>query len=331
MEVAEVGELVTSPDMAGRSLTVHCSTTSSMSCGRRRPRPPRSGAARCRACWNTDAPPAVAQTAAAAGPAPPPRAPSRCARRPRWRGADAMEAAVAEAEQELGRLDSVAGDEITDGHAARLPAATGRLPRRRGHRQRAWAAGAAFADKAGGTSGMLWGEMLGAAEGRWATRRRRRARASPLRCAAPPRPSRGSAKANPATRRCSTRPTVRRHAGGRARRRPPLRIAWATAVGAAEASAQRTAETAARTSRAATAERRPERPIPARSPWRSACARRPGRSPARDKPETHDEGPARSGAGPPDQESRMLAAVPRPPNEPGPATSRPPSRDPGRC
>jgi dihydroxyacetone kinase len=77
----------------------------------------------------------------------------------------AMEAVVAANEQELGRLDAVAGDGdhgtgMLRGFRAATAAArecdggTGTVLR---------AAGAAFGDKAGGTSGMLWGEMLGAA------------------------------------------------------------------------------------------------------------------------------------------------------------------------
>ncbi len=78
---------------------------------------------------------------------------------------DAMEAVVEANEQELGRLDAVAGDGdhgtgMLRGFRAATAAAheadggTGTVLR---------AAGAAFGDKAGGTSGMLWGEMLVAA------------------------------------------------------------------------------------------------------------------------------------------------------------------------
>jgi dihydroxyacetone kinase len=78
---------------------------------------------------------------------------------------DAMEAIVAENESELGRLDSVAGDGdhgngMLRGFRAATAAAHGAAG---GAGTVLRAAGAAFGDKAGGTSGMLWGEMLVAA------------------------------------------------------------------------------------------------------------------------------------------------------------------------
>jgi len=78
---------------------------------------------------------------------------------------DAMEATVAENERELGRLDSVAGDgDHGTGMLRGFRAATAAAHDAEGGVGTVLrAAGAAFGDKAGGTSGMLWGEMLVAA------------------------------------------------------------------------------------------------------------------------------------------------------------------------
>lgn len=78
---------------------------------------------------------------------------------------DAMEATVAENERELGRLDSVAGDgDHGTGMLRGFRAATAAAHAAEGGAGTVLrAAGAAFGDKAGGTSGMLWGEMLVAA------------------------------------------------------------------------------------------------------------------------------------------------------------------------
>ncbi len=78
---------------------------------------------------------------------------------------DALEAAVAENEKDLARLDSVAGDgDHGAGMLRGLRAATAAAHAVEGGAGTVLrAAGEAFGDKAGGTSGMLWGEMLAAA------------------------------------------------------------------------------------------------------------------------------------------------------------------------
>ncbi len=83
------------------------------------------------------------------------------------RGAlERMLAAIAEREDELGRLDAVAGDGdhgtgMVRGFRAAVAAADAAGPVGAGTLLQD--AGAAFGDKAGGTSGSLWGEMLRAA------------------------------------------------------------------------------------------------------------------------------------------------------------------------
>ncbi len=78
---------------------------------------------------------------------------------------DALEATVAENEKELARLDSVAGDgDHGAGMLRGFRAATAAVRDVEGGAGTVLrAAGGAFGDKAGGTSGMLWGEMLVAA------------------------------------------------------------------------------------------------------------------------------------------------------------------------
>jgi dihydroxyacetone kinase phosphoprotein-dependent L subunit len=78
---------------------------------------------------------------------------------------EAMQAAVVREEQELGRLDSVAGDGDHGAGMVRGFRAATEAARdgERGAGSVLRAAGAAFADKAGGTSGALWGVMLDAA------------------------------------------------------------------------------------------------------------------------------------------------------------------------
>ncbi len=78
---------------------------------------------------------------------------------------DAMRDAVVASEDELGRLDAVAGD---GDHGAGMvrgfrAACTAARDARGGPGPVLDAAGAAFADRSGGTSGMLWGELLQAA------------------------------------------------------------------------------------------------------------------------------------------------------------------------
>lgn len=74
---------------------------------------------------------------------------------------DAMLAVVTEHETELGRIDAVAGDgDHGSGMVRGLRAATAAVQGESGLGATLDAAGIAFADKAGGTSGMLWGVML---------------------------------------------------------------------------------------------------------------------------------------------------------------------------
>lgn len=162
----EVGELVTSLDMAGCSLTVFWlddeleelwtapADTPAFRRGQVSELP--SFATRARATAPDAGP---SEEAAEASPA------SIEAAGTAREVLEAMRATVEEHEQELGRVDSVAGDGdhgtgMVRGFRAATDAAgsaeggTGSVLR---------AAGAAFGDKAGGTSGMLWGVMLTAA------------------------------------------------------------------------------------------------------------------------------------------------------------------------
>ena len=162
----EVGELVTSLNMAGCSLTVHWLDDELEELWAA---PAETPAFRRGAVSEMPAFERRAQTATHAAGA---GAEATAASPASVRGAaaaravlDAMEATVAENEKELGRLDSVAGDgdhgtgmlrgfRAATGAAHGADGGTGTVLRE---------AGAAFGDKAGGTSGMLWGEMLVAA------------------------------------------------------------------------------------------------------------------------------------------------------------------------
>jgi dihydroxyacetone kinase len=78
---------------------------------------------------------------------------------------DTIAATMADAEDELGRLDAVAGDGdhgrgMTKGSAAAAAAAKERAAERAGPASVLAAAGDAWAADAGGTSGVLWGAML---------------------------------------------------------------------------------------------------------------------------------------------------------------------------
>ncbi|HEX4626289.1 MAG TPA: dihydroxyacetone kinase family protein [Solirubrobacteraceae bacterium] len=165
---------------------------------------------------------------------------------------DAMEATIAKNEKELGRLDSVAGDgdhgtgmlrgfraATAAGHAAE--GGTGTVLRE---------AGMAFGDKAGGTSGMLWGEMLVAA-------------GNALGDTETPTPARGAAAARRAAETVQTLgkaslgdktlldallPFVDALDAGLGAGKP-LPDAWAAAAGVADESAQHTAEFAAKVGR----------------------------------------------------------------------------------
>ncbi|MGI3785912.1 MAG: DAK2 domain-containing protein, partial [Janthinobacterium lividum] len=78
---------------------------------------------------------------------------------------DALAAALAEAEPELGRIDAVAGDGdhgrgMAKGSAAASAAAQDALAAGAGPAGVLTAAGTQWADRAGGTSGVLWGAAL---------------------------------------------------------------------------------------------------------------------------------------------------------------------------
>jgi dihydroxyacetone kinase len=83
------------------------------------------------------------------------------------RALDAIAAMLADAEEELGRIDAVAGDGdhgrgMVKGSAAACEAAAKAVDDGAGHGSALTAAGKAWAAKAGGTSGVLWGAMLSA-------------------------------------------------------------------------------------------------------------------------------------------------------------------------
>jgi D-erythrulose 4-kinase len=83
------------------------------------------------------------------------------------RALEAMAAMLAEAEDELGRIDAIAGDGdhgrgMVKGSAAARDAATRAVDEGAGQGSVLAAAGKEWAAKAGGTSGVLWGAMLNA-------------------------------------------------------------------------------------------------------------------------------------------------------------------------
>ncbi|MGY4712248.1 dihydroxyacetone kinase family protein [Mycolicibacterium sp. CBM1] len=83
------------------------------------------------------------------------------------RALDAMAAMLADAEDELGRIDAVAGDGdhgrgMVKGSSAAGRAAEDAVARGAGQGSVLTAAGTQWAAKAGGTSGVLWGALLGA-------------------------------------------------------------------------------------------------------------------------------------------------------------------------
>lgn len=83
------------------------------------------------------------------------------------RALEAMAAMLADAEDELGRIDAVAGDGdhgrgMVKGSAAARQAASAAVAQGAGQGSVLAAAGTQWAAKAGGTSGVLWGALLGA-------------------------------------------------------------------------------------------------------------------------------------------------------------------------
>ncbi|TGD84919.1 D-erythrulose 4-kinase [Mycolicibacterium sp. CH28] len=165
----EVGELVTSLDMAGCSLTVMWlddalerywtapADTPAYKKGSRAG-DPETGARR------TDETGAVA---VAPDPADLSDDDGRDGGRLVARMFDALAAMLADAEDELGRIDAVAGDGdhgrgMVKGSAAARRAANDAVARGAGQGSVLTAAGTQWAAKAGGTSGVLWGALLSA-------------------------------------------------------------------------------------------------------------------------------------------------------------------------
>jgi dihydroxyacetone kinase len=181
----DVGELVTSLDMSGCSLTLMwlddelerlwCAPAAAPAY--RKGRLGDAGAA----SGTASGTPASAQTSRAARPSTPPAdAPADEIVPASERGrahatllVSAMEAAVralVDAEQSLGRLDSVAGDGdhgrgMVRGGSAALDAARDVVEAGGSAGEALVRAGRAWASRAGGTSGVLWGAMLEAAGG----------------------------------------------------------------------------------------------------------------------------------------------------------------------
>ena len=151
----EVGEFVTSLDMAGCSLTL-CWTDGELEPLLRTPAATpgyRTGGG----TWTPSAPPAMPGASAPPAPAAHPSAAARAV----VAALDAASAAIVAVEAELGRLDSVAGDGdhgagmvrgFTAARAAALAGASAPAA--------LIAAGNAFSDAAGGASGALWGAAL---------------------------------------------------------------------------------------------------------------------------------------------------------------------------
>jgi dihydroxyacetone kinase len=163
----EVGELVTSLDMAGCSLTLVFLDDELERLWRAPADTPayRKG----RAGPASSAPlrrsaESVPETVALTGPS---SAASRACGRTIVSALEAMKAAITEAEAELGRIDAVAGDGdhgrgMVKGVGAALAAARAVADIGAGAQSVLAAAGNAWATKAGGTSGVLWGAALSA-------------------------------------------------------------------------------------------------------------------------------------------------------------------------
>jgi D-erythrulose 4-kinase len=165
----EVGELVTSLDMAGCSLTVMWLDEELEKYWRA---PADTPAYRKGAAHSPDS--GEVRTDAAADAATPEVALAELADDDGREGGkrvamaiEAMATMLADAEEELGRIDAVAGDGdhgrgMVKGSAAAREAAAGAVDEGAGQGSVLTTAGKAWAAKAGGTSGVLWGAMLGA-------------------------------------------------------------------------------------------------------------------------------------------------------------------------
>ena len=163
----EVGELVTSLDMAGCSLTLvflddelerlwrDPADTPAYRKGQASP-------AKTATLRRSTEP--TGETATRARPSSPA---SRACGRTIVSGLEAMDRAITQAETELGRIDAVAGDGdhgrgMVKGVGAAVAAARSAADNGAGAQSVLAAAGEAWATKAGGTSGVLWGATLGA-------------------------------------------------------------------------------------------------------------------------------------------------------------------------
>ena len=166
----EVGELVTSLDMAGCSLTLVYLDDELEPLWRASAHTPayRKGAA---APPASDARRGAAQertaTAVRTGSAD-----SHACARIVLSALDATVVAMTDAEAELGRIDAIAGDGdhgrgMLKGSEAARSAARAAVDAGAGAGGTLVAAGDAFADRAGGTSGVLWGAMLAAIGRHW--------------------------------------------------------------------------------------------------------------------------------------------------------------------
>ncbi|MFE9245105.1 dihydroxyacetone kinase family protein [Nocardiopsis sp. NPDC006938] len=168
----EVGELVTSLDMAGTSLSVTWLDPELESYWTAPARTPAytKGAARGREASTGPAPgPNGPHRSEPAGPAADPipqgDTPSREWAALATAALRAVHARIAEGESELGRLDSVAGDGdhgrgMVRGVSAALAAAERAVENHAGAATTLGLAADAWADQAGGTSGVLWGAGL---------------------------------------------------------------------------------------------------------------------------------------------------------------------------
>lgn len=165
----EVGELVTSLDMAGCSLTLMWLDEEL----ERLWRAPADSPAYRKGSVGTPTPTAtrtVEEAAAAAQPGVTHTAGDDRARAAAGKVVTALQAVaavLADAEEELGRIDAVAGDGdhgrgMVRGSSAAVRAAQDALDEGSGGWGVLAAAGDAWASRAGGTSGMLWGELLNA-------------------------------------------------------------------------------------------------------------------------------------------------------------------------
>lgn len=163
----EVGELVTSLDMAGCSLTMvfldeeleRLWLAPAVTPAYRRGEVPRSGELRVRPNRKTAQEADVTTTTASTA--------SQACARTVLSGLEAIAVALSDAEEELGRIDAIAGDGdhgrgMVKGVSAAVECARAAVARESGARSVLAAAGEAWAAKAGGTSGVLWGAMIGA-------------------------------------------------------------------------------------------------------------------------------------------------------------------------